>query len=249
MKIHKEKTKKVIVIENQYDSKEIRDVISSLNSSLFELQRKSGEEKANVKTIVLDWNNLEQVDKICRSLIGRKQQLKKDKGLLSEDTQTNLFQSRWDAIQTILNTDISFLYENSNLNQETKFYVYAHCDTTKEIKIKKTTAVQAYAASLGMKSMPFYIGKGTGNRYEKSGRNGYHTKITNKKLNNTERIILKNNLSESEALQLESKLIDIFGLTVYGGYLINIDEGLQSEHRKFLYKDSLTVLRKIEESL
>ena len=44
-------------------------------------------------------------------------------------------------------------------------------------------------------------------------------------------------------------VLDIFGLVVYGGVLVNIDEGHESKHRKFLYKDALNNLRKIEESL
>jgi hypothetical protein len=42
-----------------------------------------------------------------------------------------------------------------------------------------------------------------------------------------------------EALILESKLIDMFGLIASGGKLVNLDEGVNSKERRLKYKEAL----------
>lgn len=67
-----------------------------------------------------------------------------------------------------------------------KYYVYMHC----------------YAAT----GVPFYVGKGTGNRaYRKHGRSSAWKKITD--LNSYEVEIVKKNLTNNEALSLEKEII------------------------------------------
>lgn len=87
------------------------------------------------------------------------------------------------------------------------FYVYLHKD-------KKTKT-------------PFYVGKGTGNRaYDTDGRNcDWHQKV--KELNEEYNIkIVKDNLSESEAWELEAELIKKYGRKwTNEGPLVNLTEG------------------------
>ena len=52
-------------------------------------------------------------------------------------------------------------------------------------------------------------------------------------------------LTEAAALEVESKLIDIFGLIPRSGYLTNLDEGHTPEQRRALYMGAYTSIRKI----
>lgn len=249
MKVHSDKKKRTIVIDDKWSESEIQAAIVHLNSVLFDIRRQSGDDVVKIRTFDVDWNNLESVDKAFLSLQGRRQQLKKSQSLLKKPTESEIYRIKWDAIQEILNKDTNFLYEERDFDTEERYYVYAHCDTSKPLSVSNKNAFHTFAATLGMKYMPFYIGKGTGSRYEKGDRNRNYTKIQNKKFTEVHKVILKDNLSEVDALDFESKLIDIFGLAIHGGHLINIDEGLQRDHRRFCYRDALNKLRNVEESL
>jgi hypothetical protein len=250
MKIHKNKRNRTIIIEDKWSEKETLDALTHLNSVLCDLQRKSDNPKSNPKIFSVDWDNLEDVDKLFLKIQGRRQDLKKNNGLLKRPTDTQIFQKRWDAIQTILNEDISFLYEDvTSLDKEKKYYVYAHCDTNNKLDISKKNPYHVLAASLNMRFMPFYIGKGTGDRYMRGDRNRNYSKIVSKKITEIDKIIIKSDLDEAESLQFESKLIDLFGLAIHGGFLINIDEGYKRDHRRFCYVESLRILRGIENIL
>lgn len=249
MKVHKDKKRRTIVIEDKWSESETTEALAHLQSVLLDLQRKCGSPNIVLRNFQINWNNLDEIDKLFRSIQGRRQQLKKEQGLLKKFSDSELYRIKWDSIQSIIDTDISFLYEDQDFDTEEKYYVYAHCDTSKKINVSSKNAIQVFAASLGMKYMPFYIGKGTGSRYKKGDRNRNYTKVSDKKFTDIDKVILKNNLTESKALQFESKLIDIFGLAIYNGFLINIDEGLERDHRRFCYQDSLKQLRNIENSL
>jgi len=249
MKVHSNKKKRTIVIDDKWSESEIQDAIVHLKSVLFEIRRRSGDPDVKIKNLEINWNNLEDVEKAFLSLHGRRQQLRKEKGLLKKPSDSEIYRTKWDAIHEILDKDTTFLYENRQFDTEEKYYVYAHCDTSKKINASKKNVFHVFAASLGMKYMPFYIGKGTGSRYQKGDRNRNYTKIRDKKFTDIDRVIIRSDLSEAIALDFESKLIDIFGLAIHGGYLINIDEGIERDHRRFCYQDSLTILRNIENSL
>ena len=60
---------------------------------------------------------------------------------------------------------------------------------------------------------------------------------------------LRNNLTELESLELESKLIDIFGLMPHAGYLTNLDEGMLPDERRCCYPAAFQCLRKINHLL
>lgn len=70
----------------------------------------------------------------------------------------------------------------------------------------------------------FYIGKGIDDRaYSHKGRNDlWHKYIKNIK-NSHKILILKNGLSEKQALKLEEKLISKLGIASFGGPLVNIE--------------------------
>ena len=102
--------------------------------------------------------------------------------------------------------------------------------------------ISTFAATLGMELIPFYVGKGVGDRAYDLNRNETHRKVRQKLQQFGQEVsvkILKSGLTEMEALILESKLIDMFGLIASGGKLVNLDEGVNSKERRLKYKDEL----------
>jgi hypothetical protein len=60
---------------------------------------------------------------------------------------------------------------------------------------------------------------------------------------------VREKLTERQALALESKLIDILGLRVHGGVLVNLDEGMSPLERRAIYKDMLMTVSKFYRKL
>lgn len=152
----------------------------------------------------------------------------------------------FNACMRIYGTDISHLYTNTNSDVE-KYYVYAHCDPLHKIAIGKH-GITSFAATLGLEFRPFYIGMGQGDRAFILDRNETHRKYRQKlqKKNLDAKVtIIKDGLTKNEALALESKLIDVFGLIVDRGYLVNLDEGTQNKNRQDLYKNDLITIGRI----
>lgn len=191
----------------------------------------------NIKTFEIDIDSIDDCKRLqntLNSIIGQLQAA--TNGLRKEK-----FKSMFDACVHIANTDISSLYNKIALDTTPIYYVYAHCDLDANIAIGKN-GVSTFAATLGMAKLPFYIGKGTGSRAYNLNRNESHRKVRQRlqKFNkDIEVSIFKNNLTELEALMLESKLIDMFGLTSVGGRLVNLDEGVNKDERRLLYKEQL----------
>ena len=93
---------------------------------------------------------------------------------------------------------------------------------------------------LGLTHEPFYIGKGIDNRCYDLNRNEGHRKIRQMIESVSKEIMvikIRDDLFEHEALGLESKLIDIFGLKSLNEYsfLVNLDEGKLPSDRRKLY--------------
>jgi hypothetical protein len=193
------------------------------------------------KTLVVNWSSFEEVGKAFNKIKARYEELRKlhHPELLLQKQET------LDACVTILETDISSVYGDLALDSSPRYYVYAHMDPNRKVAVGKH-GITSFAAVLGCGYFPFYIGKGTGNRCYDISRNGEHAKIA-KRLrildNKIEVHKIKDNLTESEALQLESKLIDIFGLRPYGGMLSNLDEGMRSQQRRSLYREAFLKLK------
>src|SRR5208282_78053 len=151
----------------------------------------------------------------------------------------------FDACSLIWNTDISSLYGALVLDTTPNYYVYAHLDSCRKVLVERA-GVTTFAATLGMPYFPFYIGKGTGDRWQDFNRNETHRKVRERiaRLSKAPIAIkLNDGLTEAQALQLEAKLIDIFGLITNGGKLCNLDEGLYPEQRRQFYLSAYRMLR------
>jgi hypothetical protein len=194
----------------------------------------------NKKTLIVDLDDISDLKANITFLQKKRKNLLQKLGY----THINFMGSKTNIekilpiIEEIYLTDISNLYkEKDNLE---KYYVYLHCDTTKPLQILKSLKDYWLAIKFKINYQPFYVGKGTGNRYLDTNRNDSYRKIkTNIEKSQKEISIIKikENISEIEALSIESKLIDILGLKALSqeGYLVNLDEGFFPIERRKLY--------------
>jgi hypothetical protein len=188
----------------------------------------------------INWNSVEDL-KCLRSKIDRRlNQL-----IVVEKKEKKNHLSVFESCQRIYQTDLSHLYEQSTTDR--KFYVYLHCDPFFGLNASLNGKI-AFAASLGINYLPFYVGKGEGKRAYDLNRNDSHRKkrqYIERSGKSIQISIIKEGLTESEALILESKLIDIFGLTSFGGWLVNLDEGTNNTQRKQIYYDDYVNINKM----
>jgi hypothetical protein len=193
----------------------------------------------------MNWDSIEEL-KLMRAKIDRRlnqlqRPLRKEKS-----SHTDVF----NACNRILETDISDLYCDVKTCEDSKFYVYVHCNPLFALRANANGKI-AFAATLGITHLPFYVGKGSGDRAYDINRNGSHRKIkqviheSGKSINVR---LVKSDLTEVEALMLEAKLIDIFGLKSYGGWLVNLDEGVKNTERHLLYNSDLQHVNKFLKS-
>lgn len=198
------------------------------------------------KTFTLDWSNLEDVSRVFRASKCRYFELKRiATGTPSRKERQRLL---FDACQTIWHTDISAVYPAASGPAD--YYVYAHLDPTKRIVVG-CNGVRTFAATIGFSCWPFYIGKGTGDRWIDFNRSETHRKSRQRMLSLGKQplaVKVASGLHEVEALQCESKLIDIFGLITSGGLLCNLDEGLQPIQRRNLYSAAYRALCRLNQA-
>jgi len=197
------------------------------------------------KSFTVDWDSYESISLLGNKIKCRLGELNPNRISKKEKVRREL-----EICKKIYETNIKEVYFNSNLDEREIYYVYAHLDTSRPIAIGrqgKTT----FAATLGMDFFPFYIGKGTGDRLSELNRNETHRKVRQKieSLGKKVKVIkIKDNLTELDALTLESKLIDIFGLIPHKGLLSNLDEGINKDNRREFYRkefDQLTLLNRM----
>lgn len=194
----------------------------------------------NKKTFDIDIDSLEECQKMLaqlKSIIG---QLRCEK----HGSKNQLKQQHFNACTAIFNTDISCLYDGLALDQSKIYYVYTHSEPNRNIAVGKC-GKSTFGATLGMTKLPFYIGKGVGNRAQDLNRNETHRKVRQKLHKFGNEIVVEKiytGLSEMEALMIEAKLIDIFGLIPEGGRLVNLDEGIKNKERRQMYKAHLCQL-------
>jgi hypothetical protein len=202
----------------------------------------------NSKVITVDWDDPEMLSRTLNQLKSRIGELHVSRGSKSaKEKALEIF----DACNAIMVTDISHLYKGMTLDPSPTFYVYAHLDTSR-INRAGRFGTATFAATLGMDFSPFYIGKGIGDRCNDLNRNDSHRKVRQKlvKFGKDIRVLkVKENLTEQQALELEAKLVDIFGLVSMRGLLVNLDEGVRSAERRLLYASHLRVLHKINHSI
>lgn len=186
-----------------------------------------------IKIFNVDWDSPREVSSLLHKLKGRRGELLQTRSR-KKQTAADMFL----ACKAIFDANITHLYDGLLLDNTPKYYVYAHMNSAKKICVDvngKTT----FAATLGVTHFPVYIGKGVGERCFVLARNEIHKKLR-QSLNNVgkELLIIKiaEGLSEVEALCLESKLIDIFGILPYGGMLSNLNEGHRPEKRRQCYR-------------
>jgi len=198
------------------------------------------------KTFIVDWDDYEQVSKLGNTIKSRLGEINPNR-ISKHQKDRNIL----DACCQIMTTDLTSLYDSLELDDSPIYYVYAHTDPSKKIAVG-ISGITTYAATLGMQFIPFYIGKGTGDRCYDTNRNETHRKIKQKLASFNKQIeIVKlfTGLTERQALSIESKLIDIFGLIPCGGLLTNLDEGFLATERRFLYKEQFLTLSKLNKQL
>ena len=123
------------------------------------------------------------------------------------------------CLPTLLADDWSQLYPESS--GEKKYYVYAHVEPSKG---------GFQAGEVNFQGVPFYIGKGVGDRAYNLQRNEGHGAELRRLLKSGKQpnqivVVLMDSLTESQALCIESKLIYFFGTrfdSQKNGVLVNL---------------------------
>lgn len=199
----------------------------------------------------VDETNLKSVQEALSSLHKIRKALTKDSpenriSNIRWEKRLDAVRREFDCIMGIHNADVSALFGA----EQGEHYVYAHCSHTP--LNAKENARHLFAAQLGLTHVPFYIGKGCGDRADDLSRNEGHRKIRQYLLRENKDVIvhkIKTGISENVAFGLEGKLIDIFGLKYLCkfGLLVNLDEGLFATERRTHYpKGSAWYLNRIK---
>lgn len=202
------------------------------------------------KIFEIDMTSIVELDSVIKQLVKIK------KSLINAAPEKNIKQEQrvasdrkmYESINSIYDSVITDIYKDIDDNIVSDYYVYFHCDPTYPISAIKD-AKNLFAALIGLTHRPFYVGMGCGDRcYDTTRNDSYAKKKQQLSRNKTNILIMKHSsgLLKSEALALESKFIDIFGLISYSpfNWLVNLDEGKDKDARRDLYiKGSHRALR------
>lgn len=195
---------------------------------------------SDIRNFSVDYNDPLELRKLIRKLTIRRNKILTDFGFKKNVFNGSTVHADFvlPIFDHIMSCQLDHLYEAKST--EPKYYVYVHCDPTQKIHVRADLKHFFLASKFNLMHVPFYVGKGIDNRWLDFNRNDSHRKIRQKiKLKNKDilPVKIKENLTEAEALSLESKLIDILGLRSYSkhGLLVNLDEGVQAMSRRQLY--------------
>lgn len=193
-----------------------------------------------MKTLTYDPTDHDSMMKALNKLKSDVGQLKS----LDAGSRTSRENAIYCACSAIVKTDISQVYGFDSVADRREHYVYVHCDPTKPVHGQRL-GLARFLSDLQVDYWPFYVGKGIGNRSEILDRNETHRKVRQMILTLGKEVQVrkvKTGLTERQALALESKLIDIFGLRPTGGLLVNLDEGVSPVERRKLYSQHLSTV-------
>lgn len=201
------------------------------------------------KTIEIDLDNPSDLKRNITFLQKRRKELLSELGYseIYFNGSKNNSEKLLPLFDQMLNTDLN--YQEKDMNNS--YYVYFHCNPLKPLTVKKDIKHLFLAKTFhNLKYEPFYVGKGTAERFKDFNRNDSHRKIRTQIVKFKQEIVpvkIFENLTESKALELETKLIDILGLMCLSkhGILCNLDEGMNSNNRINRYKDETGYIKKI----
>jgi len=200
-----------------------------------------------IKTINVNYDDPKDLKATISALQNRRKKILRELGY----NQVNFNGSKYNMeniypiFDDILNTNIINVPDN---NDNKIYYVYVHCDPRTILNVTNIKHI-FLASKFGLKNEVIYVGKGTGERFKDLHRNDSHRKFRSLLIKNGRDLLpvkIAENLSEQEALGLESKLIDILGLKCLSkhGMLLNLDEGENAEERRKQYPDN-TIIKKL----
>lgn len=198
----------------------------------------------DIRRISIDWNSPSDLKKLNVQVGKRRREILRSLGydeVCFNGSKYNMA-SIIPAFEAIYGTDLAGVYGTPSGPRD--YYLYFHCDPSKPLTVANN--VKHYFLATRFPSLthePFYVGKGISGRYLDLTRNEGHRKIRTKILaSGAEVIAVKalENLTEAEALAVESKMIDVLGLKTYSphGLLVNLDEGTKSSERRTVYGDT-----------
>ena len=174
------------------------------------------------KELIIDWDNPSDIKKHISMLQIRRKLLLRKLGY-NEITFNN---SKYNLDNIF--PEINKLY-NSIQIEKGDYYVYFHCNPLIKVDIRNSLKDLFLATNFNINYLPFYVGKGKGNRYLDLNRNDSHRKLRTSLHNLKLEIIpikVIENISENSALTLENFYMYFLGLKALtkDGYLCNLSE-------------------------
>lgn len=175
------------------------------------------------KIFEIDFDDPSDLKKHIRLLNNRRRNILQKMGYNEIKFNSNKFN-----IDSIL-PEIELVFNNIPI-ENGKHYVYFHCNPLHKLNVQGDLKHLFLAMKFNsLKTVPFYVGKGIGNRYLILNRNDSYGKIRNQisKMNKEiEPIKIIENVSENTALIYENFFMYFLGLKALSnhGMLVNLSE-------------------------